>query len=272
MHGNNLVGGQARRTAAYQLRVQLAANQFSKGVPQQVNNGDEELYNQTFIGLPIANLFVRADWPGWIAALRQPAAQQAVGISIASSATAVLIMMILGIPLGYFLARVPLPFKPFWVSLVFLPMVVPDLAGGILLLQTFGPYGWIGQPLDAHNIELTNNLIGIVLAQLFVAAPFVVVSSMAGFAGVDRELEQAAATLGDSRWQIFWNISLPLARPGIAAGITLAWIRAKIRCLDPDRDLEDPHGTSAAAFQQFAGQLRKSIGIRLAELGFAEEG
>jgi len=171
-------------------------------------------------------LFVRADWPGWVAALRQHEARQAIEVSIASSTLAICIMMLLGIPLGYFLARVRLPFKLFWVSLVFLPMVVPDLAGGILLLQIFGPYGWVGQPLDARNIELTNSLVGIVLAQLFVAAPFVIVSSMAGFAGVDRELEQAAATLGDSRWQIFWNISLPLAKPSIAAGVTLAWIRA----------------------------------------------
>lgn len=178
------------------------------------------------LALPIATLFVHADWAAWFAALGQSGAREAIEVSIASSSIAVFIMMVLGIPLGYFLARVPLRFKRLWVGLVFLPMVVPDLAGGILLLQTFGPYGWIGQSLDARNLELTNNLAGIVLAQLFVAAPFVIVSAIAGFAGVNRELEQAAATLGDSRWQIFWNISLPLAKPSIAAGITLAWIRA----------------------------------------------
>jgi len=73
---------------------------------------------------------------------------------------------------------------------------------------------------------LTNNLAGIVLTQTFVASPFVIVSALAAFAAVDSELEQAAATLGDSRWQIFRRISLPLAWPGIAAGITLGWIRA----------------------------------------------
>ncbi len=119
-----------------------------------------------------------------------------------------------------------LPLKRFWTALVFLPMVVPDLAGGILLLQTFGPNGIVGQPLDSRNIELTNNLAGIVLAQMFVAAPFVIVSSMAAFTSVDIKLETAAATLGDSRWQIFRRISLPLAWPGIAAGLMLAWIRA----------------------------------------------
>jgi molybdate/tungstate transport system permease protein len=135
----------------------------------------------------------------------------------------VVITTLFGVPLGYVLARGRLPFSRLWISLVFLPMVVPDLAGGILLLQTFGPYGTIGHLLGA---ELTNNLVGIVLAQLFVSAPFVVVSALAAFAGVDPKLEMAAATLGDSQWHIFWRISLPLAWPGIAAGITLAWIRA----------------------------------------------
>lgn len=176
--------------------------------------------------LPIVNLFVHADWQAWRAALRQPGALEALKVSLAGSSIAILLMTLLGVPLAYVLARADLPFKRFWTSLVFLPMVVPDLAGGILLLQTFGPYGTIGQPLDARNIELTNNLAGIVLAQMFVAAPFVVVSAIAAFSSVDLKLEIAAATLGDSRWQIFRRISLPLAWPGIAAGLTLAWIRA----------------------------------------------
>jgi molybdate/tungstate transport system permease protein len=176
--------------------------------------------------LPIASLFLGANWSGWIAALSQPEARQALVISLEASAISMASMIMLGVPLGYLLARAQLPFKPLWVSLVFLPMVVPDLAAGILLLKTFGPYGIIGQPLDARNIALTNNLAGIVLAQLFVAAPFVIVSSLAGFASVDPKLEMAAATLGDSQWHIFRRVALPLAWPGIAAGLTLAWIRA----------------------------------------------
>jgi len=176
--------------------------------------------------LPIVNLFIQADWAGWMTSLREQGAGDALRVSTLSSAITVVIMTLLGIPLGYLLARGRLPFTQLWIGLVFLPMVVPDLAGGILLLQTFGPYGAIGHPLDAWNLELTNNLAGIVLAQLFVSAPFVVVSALAAFAGVDPKLEMAAATLGDSQWHIFWRISLPLAWPGIAAGITLAWIRA----------------------------------------------
>lgn len=176
--------------------------------------------------LPIVNLFVQADWAGWMTSLREQGAGDALGVSALSSAITVVIMTLFGVPLGYLLARGRLPFTQFWIGLVLLPMVVPDLAGGILLLQTFGPHGTIGHPLDAWSLELTNNLAGIVLAQLFVSAPFVVVSALAAFAGVDPKLEMAAATLGDSQWHIFWRISLPLAWPGIAAGITLAWIRA----------------------------------------------
>src|SRR6185503_17132395 len=132
----------------------------------------------------------------------------------------------LGVPLGYLLARGRLPLQRLWMALIFLPMVVPGLAGGILLLLTYGPHGSIGSQFDRWAVELTNNLAGIVLAQLFVSAPFVIVSAYAGFAAVDAKLELAAATLGDSRWDIFRRISLPLAWPGIAAGITLAWIRA----------------------------------------------
>jgi molybdate/tungstate transport system permease protein len=176
--------------------------------------------------LPIVNLFVQADGAGWVDALRAQGAGDALGVSALSSAIAVVIMTLFGVPLGYVLARGRLPFTQLWISLVFLPMVVPDLAGGILLLQTFGPHGTIGHPVGAWGFELTNNLAGIVLAQLFVSAPFVVVSTLAAFAGVDPKLEMAAATLGDSQWHIFWRISLPLAWPGIAAGITLAWIRA----------------------------------------------
>ncbi len=176
--------------------------------------------------LPIVNLFVQADWGGWMSSLREQGAGDALAVSALSSAIAVVIMTLLGVPLGYLLARGRLPATQLWIGLVFLPMVVPDLAGGILLLQTFGPHGTISQPLEAWNLELTNNLAGIVLAQLFVAAPFVVVSALAAFAGVDPKLEMAAATLGDSQWHIFWRVSLPLAWPGIAAGITLAWIRA----------------------------------------------
>jgi molybdate/tungstate transport system permease protein len=175
---------------------------------------------------PITNLLLHLDGPRWLAALREPGAVDALRVSVLTSTVTVTLMTLFGVPLGYVLARGRLPLKRLLIGLVFLPMVVPGLAGGILLLLTFGPYGTIGGPLAAWNVALAGNLAGIVLAQLYVSSPFVIISALTAFAGVDPKLEMAAAILGDSQWHIFWRISLPLAWPGIAAGITLAWIRA----------------------------------------------
>ncbi len=176
--------------------------------------------------LPIINLLGHADWSTWLAALSEAGAANALRTSAMTSAATIIIATFLGVPLGYLLARGRLPLKQLWMGLIFLPMVVPGLAGGILLLLTYGPNGLIGTQLDRWAIEVANNFSGIVLAQLFVSAPFVIVSAYAGFSAVDAKLELAAATLGDSHWDIFRRISLPIAWPGIAAGITLAWIRA----------------------------------------------
>jgi molybdate/tungstate transport system permease protein len=176
--------------------------------------------------LPIANLLLHFDGARWLAALRDPGAMDALRTSALTSTIAVALMTLFGVPFGYVLAHGRLPFRKLLIGLVFLPMVVPGLAGGILLLLTFGSYGTLGGPLGAWNLALTGNPAGIVLAQLYVASPFAVISSMVAFAGVDSNLEMAAALLGDSQWQIFRRVSLPLAWPGIAAGLTLAWIRA----------------------------------------------
>ena len=176
--------------------------------------------------LPIANLLGHANWSRWLTSLRDPEAADAVRTSLATSAVAVIIMTLFGVPLGYVLARSRLPGKKILIGLVFLPMVAPGLAGGILLLQTFGPYGAVGAPLADWGIALTNSPAGIVLAQLYVSSPFVVIAALVAFTNVDPKLEMAAATLGDSAWHVFRRVSLPLAWPGIAAGITLGWIRA----------------------------------------------
>lgn len=176
--------------------------------------------------VPIANLLLHADWSGWTTALKDPRAGDALRTSVLTSLIAVAIMTALGVPLAYVLARSRLPLKPLLIGLVFLPMVAPGLAGGILLLQTFGPNGLVGGPLNGWDIALTGNRAGIVLAQLYVSAPFVVISALVAFDNIDPTIEMAAATLGDSQWHIFRRVSLPLAWPGIAAGITLAWIRA----------------------------------------------
>jgi molybdate/tungstate transport system permease protein len=174
---------------------------------------------------PIASLLLQANWITWTAAWKEEGTRSALFVSLATSITATAIMTVLGVPLGYVLARANLPARRFWIGLVFLPMVLPSLAGGILLMQLFGPYGWIGGPLASRGYEVTNSYAGIILAQIFVASPFIIIASYSAFERVDLQLEMVAATLGDSRWHILRRVSLPLAWPGIAAGATLAWIR-----------------------------------------------
>jgi molybdate/tungstate transport system permease protein len=109
--------------------------------------------------------------------------------------------------------------------MVFVPMALPPLVGGVLLLLVYGPYGLVGALFEKHGLELVNSLAGIVLAQVFVAAPYVVIASISAFGRVDQRLEKAAAVLGDPQWRTFRRVSLPLAWPGIMAGVMLAWVR-----------------------------------------------
>ncbi len=150
----------------------------------------------------------------------------ALGVSLVTSTAATAAATLLGVPLAYWLARTAFPGRRLALALVFLPMVLPPITGGILLLQLFGPYGPVGVLLERLGVVAVQSELGIILAQLFVVAPFVVVAAQAAFLGLDPELELAAATLGRSPLQVFWRVALPLALPGILAGVLLAWLRA----------------------------------------------
>ncbi|MBI3989771.1 MAG: ATP-binding cassette domain-containing protein [candidate division NC10 bacterium] len=178
-----------------------------------------------YLVFPLVYFLFHLEWGKVGTWLADPRALQAVQVSLLTSGTATAIMTLLGVPLGYLLARARFRGRHLLTSLVFLPMALPPLVGGILLLLIFGPYGLIGALFEGHGLALVNSLAGIVLAQVFVAAPYVIITSLSAFASIDETLEQAAATLGKTRWQVFRRVSLPLAWQGIAAGMTLAWVR-----------------------------------------------
>jgi molybdate/tungstate transport system permease protein len=177
------------------------------------------------VGPLIYFLFV-LQWSAVLPALSDPEAVGALATSLISATIATLMMGLFGIPLGYLLARYDFPGKSFVTIAIYLPLVFPPVVSGILLLVLYGPYGLIGGPLTAAGLEVDNTLAGIIMAQVFVAAPFVLVSARTAFEAVDPKLEQVAATLGQKRWGQFWRVSLPLARGGIIAGLILAWMRA----------------------------------------------
>jgi molybdate/tungstate transport system permease protein len=130
------------------------------------------------------------------------------------------------LPLAYWLARTDGAVTKVVLAVVVLPLVLPPTVGGIVLLTVFGPSSALGGAAVAAGFPLTRSLVGVVLAQTFVASPFVVVTAKAAFESVDRTLEYASRSLGKSRWTTARHVTLPLAGPGILAGVTLAFARA----------------------------------------------
>jgi molybdate/tungstate transport system permease protein len=149
----------------------------------------------------------------------------AVWTSLATATVSTLIVGCFGIPLAYLLARFQFPLKRLISILVFLPLVLPPVSAGILLLLVYGPYGTIGQLFNPHGIELVDTASGIVLAQVFVSCPFVIVTARSAFERIDREYEEAAESMGATTWQTFRHVALPMAWGGILAGLVLGWMR-----------------------------------------------
>jgi len=154
--------------------------------------------------------------------LRSGAVVTAARNSVLTATASTTLSVIFGLPLAYWLARTEFRAKNAVLTLVLLPLVLPPIVSGMLLLEVFGPDG-VGA-LTA--LPTTRSLLGIVIAQTFVASPFLVVTAKAAFESVDRRLEYASLSLGEARSTTFRRVTLPLAKPGIIAGITLTFARA----------------------------------------------
>jgi len=133
---------------------------------------------------------------------------------------------VLGVPLAWVQARLTFPGRRLVRAVTTLPMVLPPVVGGVALLLAFGRRGLLGRPLAAIGIRLPFTTTGAIVAEAFVAMPFLILTAEAGFRAVDADLEEAARALGASPWKVFRRVTLPLARPSIAAGVVLCWARA----------------------------------------------
>ncbi|MFB6167227.1 MAG: ABC transporter permease subunit [Haloferacaceae archaeon] len=158
--------------------------------------------------------------------LTSPTVAAAATTSLVSSATSTAVATALGVPLAYWLAHAEGRAKTVVTAVVVLPLVLPPVVGGLVLLTVVGPGTPVGRLAASAGVPLTRSLAGVVLAQTFVASPFVVVAAKAAFERVDRSLEHASRSLGKSRLTTVRRVSLPLAWPGILAGVTLAFARA----------------------------------------------
>ncbi|MFY1675988.1 MULTISPECIES: molybdate ABC transporter permease subunit [unclassified Streptomyces] len=185
------------------------------------------LVGLAFLILPLGALLVRTPWAepagGWSGEVVWPALR----LSLVCATCATALSLLLGVPLAWLLARTDFPGRRLLRSLVTLPLVLPPVVGGVALLLAFGRNGIVGERLDAwFGITLPFTTAGVVLAETFVAMPFLVISVEGALRAGDHRYEEAAATLGASRLTAFRRVTLPLAAPGIAAGAVLAWARA----------------------------------------------
>jgi molybdate transport system permease protein len=180
-----------------------------------------------FVGLPLVALIIRAAGDGEIGArLTTPFVTHALVLSLVTSTLSLALSLVLGVPAAYLLARSRFPGYRFVTLLVELPMVLPPTVAGVALLVAFGRRGFFGGWLSSVGLEIPFTTTAVVLAQLFVAAPFLVRALQAGFESVDPAYEQVAATLGASPLRTFWRVTLPLARPALVSGAVLCWTRA----------------------------------------------
>jgi molybdate transport system permease protein len=179
------------------------------------------------IALPVVAILARAlGGVDVLAALARPVVVEALRLSLLTSGLALLLTLVLGTPVAWLLARRDFPGRSLLDGLIELPMVLPPAVAGIGLLMAFGRRGLLGPLLASLGLTVGFTTAAVVLAQVFVAAPFYVRAAKLGFQGVDRELEEMASTLGGSGWVIFWRVTVPLAFPAVLTGMAMAWARA----------------------------------------------
>ena len=176
--------------------------------------------------VPLVSLVVTQPPGTVLQRLTTPVVLEAVQTSVLTATVSTGLAAVFGLPLAYWLARTEGRLSAVVTAFVVLPLVLPPIVSGMVLLTVVGPNTLVGSAAATAGVPLTRSLTGVVLAQTFVASPFVVVTAKAAIESVDRSLEYASRTLGKSRLTTFKRVTLPIAWPGILAGITLAFARA----------------------------------------------
>jgi len=180
-----------------------------------------------FFALPFAGLLWRMPWSRVGDVLGERHVRQALVLSLETSLIAAVVTTVLGVPLAWVLARVNFPGRSIVRALATLSMVLPPVVGGVALFFSLGRRGLFGQYLDRwFGIRLPFSTAGVVVAQVFVAMPFLVLTVEAALRQMDPRFEDAARTLGARPWYTFRRVTLPAIRPALIAGMVLSWARA----------------------------------------------
>jgi molybdate transport system permease protein len=177
--------------------------------------------------LPLAGLVARTPWARMPTILTGDVLTDALWISAVTSVSATAISLVLGVPLAWILARAEFPGRGLVRAVVTLPLVLPPVVGGAALLFALGRRGFVGAPLEeATGLVLPFSMWGVVIANTFVAMPFLVIAVEGALRNMDRRYEEAAASLGAHRWTVLRRVTLPMIWPSLVAGLVLCWARA----------------------------------------------
>jgi sulfate transport system permease protein len=179
--------------------------------------------------IPLAGLFLKASQLGpaqFVAAVTSPRTLHALGLSFGLSFAAALVNLAVGLVVVWALVRYRFPGRRLFDAIVDIPFALPTAVAGVALTSLFGPKGWLGAPLGALGIKVAFTPLGIFVAMVFIGLPFVVRTVQPLLADLEPELEEAAASLGASRWQTVTRVILPSLLPAILTGFALAFARA----------------------------------------------
>ena len=179
-----------------------------------------------FLLLPLLALIFYSSPAELVANLRLPQVRQALSLSLRTSTWATLAAVVLGMPVAYLLARRQFPGRVLLDNLIDLPIVLPPAVAGLSLLLVFGRRGLLGAPLNELGVRITFTELAVIIAQTFIAVSLFIRAASIGFAGVESELEDAAAIDGANPWQIFRRVTLPISRRAVLSGAAMAWARA----------------------------------------------
>ena len=179
-----------------------------------------------FIVLPLLALFLRITPSDLWQTLKEEQVTQALSLSLVTSLTTVLVTVLLGTPVAYYLSHRRYRFHRLLDTLIDLPTVLPPAVAGVALLAAFGRRGLLGGTLESIGISLPFTQIAVIMAQTFIAAPLYIKSATLGFSGVDCELRKAAALDGANRWQTFRYIIVPMSWIALLSGAVMTWARA----------------------------------------------
>jgi molybdate transport system permease protein len=180
-----------------------------------------------FFALPLVGLVWRAPWGDVWMYLSDDTTLTALRLSMVCSLLAMLLSIVFGVPLAWLLARVEFPGRSAVRALCTLSMVLPPVVAGVALFLALGRRGLLGQYLDRwFDVRLPFTTAGVVIAQTFVAMPFLVITVEAALRQLDSRYDDASRTLGASSWYTFRRVTIPAIRPALIAGAVLAWARA----------------------------------------------